>query len=500
MTYRVDGTSPNEPQRDSGKTSCNKKNNKMVHSLFSKFDLINALDNNYTAVYKPKTKEDVKPFLEIFDKTDSQDLFGNIVEGGDNFYNDNEIKTLRNRLKECFPKCVGVFDKFIEKYETKSDTDKLITNFNMIYKDTTQFFAMGNPQFFSYCMRDLSNDNLLEVMKEYKGAGLFFDAYLNANYWDTTNGTHFIEELKEKSIGYASYLLDIAKKNNIYTEDYEKELNETLVKNDIKYYTIAIQRLADRIIISTDKNKTLDASKRAIEIKEPNGQIDSNYIQGYTGDCWLISSIVSMCSDKGILDKLNSLITVNKKDDIIESVTVNIHGNDYTIDYENLKNANEYATGDLDVRALEIALNKFMHENDLGNGDISAGWFSDDAYKYIFGEDNVEINKFKNENGDFEPEKYLETIKENSNKNILSNIQLNDGESDYLYGKSKKHAKDEDGKVVRLLYSHTYTYKRLDSEYFYFCDPQNQQKELRIPIEEFEDTFGYGVVYKVNLS
>ena len=117
-------------------------------------------------------------------------------------------------------------------------------------------------------------------------------------------------------------------------------------------------------------------------------------------DCWFLSPLKAMCKDKDFLKKINDMISVNKEKGVIKSVTVTLHGKDYAIDYDNLKGANEYATGDMDVRALEMALNQYMQENNLGEGDIDLGWKEKDAYIFLFGEDNVEVTDYT-VNGNF---------------------------------------------------------------------------------------------------
>ena len=226
--------------------------------------------------------------------------------------------------------------------------------------------------------------------------------------------------------------------------------------------------------------------------------IDEEFTQGYTGDCWFLAALNSMCVDKEILEKINNMITINKDGDIIKSITVNIQGKGYTIDYKNLRDANEYAWGDIDVRALEIAVNKYMHENNIGEGDITLGATKNDlAYKILFGEDNVEVNNYaeKNEYGyaEFDAEKYINTLKENKNDEVFSNIG-----SIYFDKKEGKccYVTDENNEQVKLIPAHAYKYSRIDNEFYYFRNPHAPEKELHIPIADIAKTFNNAVIVK----
>ena len=91
-----------------------------------------------------------------------------------------------------------------------------------------------------------------------------------------------------------------------------------------------------------------------------NGKIDATFNQGYVGDCWLLSAIKSLSIHPKGLEMLNDLISLNDKG----NVTVQLKGvkRTYTIPKEELEGANEFAQGDLDIRAIELAVNKYLHE------------------------------------------------------------------------------------------------------------------------------------------
>jgi predicted nucleic acid-binding Zn-ribbon protein len=367
-----------------------------------------------------------------------------------------------------------------------------------------------------YTLEDLTTENLLDVLKEWKGSVPLLP-FISTNseggfamfYKQGEEGEEYQNKIIQKFKGFGDYLLNKAKEENIYCKDYEEKIQKYYEEGNLIFLSVEVGRLADRIIISTDNEKTLPASKRALELKEPNGQIDEAYVQGYTGDCWFIGALASICADKNAHDRLNQMITVNKENDEIKSVTVNIQGNEYQIDYEELKNANEYATGDLDIRAVEIALNRYLHDNELG--DLDLGGDVIDGYKYLFGEENIIVNDFKNKkeadeseymtiknNDDYENQfnanEYIEEIKKHVNGAISTiGIYKNGTYED----NTPKFAIDKDGKKVELKAHHAYTYTRIDSEYYYFKDTHDLQNELKIKIDDFAKTFECGTIVEL---
>ena len=468
--------------------------------------------------------------FKLFDRADKEDIAGNRISrsSADLILNQNEQKIFLAKLKEKHPRLFKIVNKFIKSLQSKSDAEKIADIFNLKENDSS---LIGNDQIFVYGLSLLNNENLISVEREYDGLSLLYDIFedinerakyndkaKNEDYYNETTGEYYYEykdrnpelvekaqkDLKifeEKCIGFANYLLITAKKKNIYTKDYEKDIANAINIKDIKSLAIATQRLADRIIITTDKNKAFNASKNALKPKEANGQIDADFVQGFTGDCWFLSSLKSMCSDEEFLKRINDMITVNKEGDIIKSVTVKIQEKDYTIDYENIKCANEYATGDMDIRAIEMAMNQYMRENDLGYGDISLGWEEQDAYKFLFGEDNVEVTEYCNdENPDeLDSEKYLKVLKENSDGKIISSLGINHYDIN-LDQEEQLFAEDKNGKPEEIQYGHSYNYTRIDEKYLYFTDPNNPKKELRVLHEKVGKIFDTACTVKLRVN
>lgn len=488
-------------------TSPTKSDVKVPVALFT----INILNR---AVESSLTEEEFEKLFDLCEEADKEDLYGKFIsedEITDFILNENEQKNFLNNLKENHPKLYKIVNSFVENLKGKSDEEKIANNLYLKREDP--YLLHGNEQLITYGLEYLNNDNLMSVSKNYKDTCMLYQLYADAKarvdkyekiinkelapedsycYIELKNkALKDLETIKEKSLDYANHIIQLAKQNNIYIKDYKKALETALENNDIKNIAIYTQRLSDRVFMQFDREElSVNASKRAIELKEPNGQIDTTFVQGYTGDCWFLSSLKSMCSDPKILERINNMITVKKDGNTITSVTVSIQGKYYTIDYENLKAANEYSTGDMDVRALEMALNQYVHENNLLDGDITLGGQGKDAYNLLFGEENIEVSEYTVNGDDFEfdSERYLNTLRTNTENYIISNLTIY-GYSSHFDDEDKLFAEDKEGKQVELHFAHAYNYTKIDDKFLYFTDPLAPEKELKIPQERVGKVF-----------
>lgn len=484
---------PNVEQTpQSSKTPAAKSQVKKPAVLFSYDIMLMEIKNEL------KQKESEKLY-KLFEKADTEDLYGNQTfrTSADLILNENEQNNLFTKLKKKYPRLYKVVNEFIQNLQAETNAEKIANIFNLKGYDSS---LDNNDQIFAYGLSYLNNSNLLDVSKEYDGLSLLYDIFEDL---DKRADDKELKEFKEKCKGFANHLINTAKKINIYTKDYENVIEKAVNNNDTKNLAVYTQRLADRIIITTDKEKSFSASKNALKLKDANGKIDADFVQGYTGDCWFLCSLKSMCGDEEFLKRINNLITVNKENDVIKSITVDIQGKDYTIDYENIKQANEYATGDLDVRALEMAINQYMHENNSGHGDISLGWEEKDAYKFLLGEDNVEVTEyFSNDKfydtdfQKFDSERYLNVLKEKSGNNVISSLGIYGYNS--AYDKDDKlFAENTNGEQVEINYGHSYNYTKIDKKYLYFTDPNAPKQELRVPLEKVGEIFDCACTVKL---
>ena len=423
--------------------------------------------------------DDWNTLMNLYDEIDSKNVDEFLDEEPDSILNKEEQKNLLEALKNKHPYIYGIVNKFFEKLQNKSNTNRIADNL---------LFANSEESIIAQELKNLNKDNCMDIIKIYNGTSLLHDLYSITdnrikNSKNITNALQDLKLIKNKCTELAEYYINYAKTNNIYIEDYEQEIKLSTQNDDIKNLTIATQRLLDRILVTTDKNKELGVSKKAIKLKEANGKVDETFVQGYTGDCWFLSALHSMRRDENVLQEINNMITINKENGAIKSVTVNLQGKNYIIDYKNLKGAKEYASGDLDVRALEMAINKFMHENNYAGGDINLSGYPEDACKILFGEKNIKTtNYLLNSNEKFN--KYLDALKDDTFKKLSSTISTDKDAS----------AQDKDGNIIKLIQYHEYCYSKIDKNFFYFINPHSPEIELKIPINKINDVFLHATI------
>lgn len=121
----------------------------------------------------------------------------------------------------------------------------------------------------------------------------------------------------------------------------------------------------------------------------PNGKIDKYTYQNHIGDCWLLSSLDSVSELKCGQEYINNCI---ENDATNKEVKVKLKGGKviYTFSYEEIQNAYSFSIGDADMKALEMAYDKYHKEfmpNDKDN--IYGGWMKD-AFEILSGNKPME--------------------------------------------------------------------------------------------------------------
>ena len=210
---------------------------------------------------------------------------------------------------------------------------------------------------------------------------------------------------------------------------------------------------------------------------QPNGEIDAAFEQGYTGDCWLIASIVSIKNNPEMKSKLDDMINVTYEADnsTVKEVSVTIKGNDYKISAEELNGAIEYSTGDLDVRALEIAVNRYCLENDIS--DINEGGLGKNAFEILF--DGAVVQSFENVT-----DENFDILRRD---NVVAVTRGVDAEDITL--KSGFTGRDSTGNSVNIVTSHAYSISKVDENNVYLINPWASEEIIQMSIEDFKQAF-----------
>lgn len=386
----------------------------------------------------------------IFVEVDKWNKKGKSCSEGDGWLNSKEYYMFSNLLK----KAETLYEKFTQ------------TNLYTFNKDRYNLHNLF--------LDDSVDADFINSLPEQEIQGL-----VNNISFETDRGE--IDKSKAKQL--FKIQLQLLKNNNCYTDDLENLVNMLLKDySNKKFNKIPLESLKNHI------NCRLAAAKKDnkdIELKEPNGSIDANFKQGYTGDCWLLSTIKALASDEKGLEKLNNMISVQKDDEKVTGVTVHLQGKDYIISREELYSSIEYSTGDLDVRALEIAVNRFCLENSYD--DINTGGHSGLGYSILLGDaDKVkEFAKMKPQ--DF----YL-------GNDFMNNLKTGNRVGTIGGAYSNTYAIDvETGEKVKLIGNHEYAITGSDTEFVYLSNPHDSSKKLKLEIDNINNTFAKGLIYDI---
>lgn len=402
------------------------------------------------------SKEEEEKLNTVFFKVDKWDKNGKCCPKGDSYLN----------AKEYY-----LFSKLIE------NTDDLYEKFTQ-----TGLYSWNKDR---YTLENLFLENSVDA--------LFINSLPEKDVLEFTKDISFerygYQIDKKKAKQFFNIQLQLLRNNNCYTEDLEVLANNLLAEYSHKNHGSEQAALCLALdSLKTHINDRLAAVKsdKPIEIKEPNGKIDADFKQGHTGDCWLLASIKALASDEKGLEKLNNMISVQKDGEKLTSVTVHLQGKDYVISSEELHSAVEYSTGDLDVRALEIAVNRFCLENSFK--DITAGGYSGFGYSILMG-DMEQVKEFaKKKPQDFGlHDDFKEDLKANSRVGTIGGAYPN------TYAINA-----ETGEKVKLVQEHEYAITGSDSEFVYLANSHDTSQKLKLNVDDVLATFANGYLYNIS--
>lgn len=225
---------------------------------------------------------------------------------------------------------------------------EIITNINSSSK------LFGNSKTLTKYTNMINVNNAIKIVQEFKNT--YGYSIFNAIMRDVFMSSN----IKEKALKHINNMLMKAMKlKGIYTDDYNK-----LINGHIEYEKKKLGKMKSKDI-DQDLRGLFDRYNHTInkknETHEANGKIDKEFKQGdYVQDCWLIAPIKSLAKNPKGQELLGQIISTDKKGDII--VKLKGVNKKYIITKDELRGANEFSQGDLDVRAIEIAINRYLHE------------------------------------------------------------------------------------------------------------------------------------------
>ncbi len=272
-------------------------------------------------------------------------------------------------------------------------------------------------------------------------------------------------------------MLSSAKSKGVYVDDLSKDFNKEID------YQMKKSGLASAAFLNSFESKLKDRMEvKDIDrsITRPNGKIDQNFSQGHTGDCWLISSIQAVAQTPKGRQILNNSLRVDKAGNTY--VTLKGANKTYKITPKELNGATNFSTGDGDVRAIEIAMDRYFKEergvrlrNDLNGNHPQV------AFRLLTGKGGR--NFFSDSYGRLTEMWFSDSQINNFNKpNHIAVVFKSSG-------KNVSFSSPKNGEKVTLHSSHAYTVKGSDKSNVYLINPWDTSKTIAVPRKTFKEFF-----------
>ena len=415
------------------------------------------------------------------------------VDDGDGIVSQLEIDTINRIFKEQDKNKNGIYEeedlKQIANIKkngweiAKNKINVALQIYNDIYAKNRMGFPTTGKNIAQH-VKAITPDNVWSVIKAYE---------------DKTDGEESIFAGIMGEVGlkyseraeYCRYIINMLAmhyaKKGIYIEDILQDFNK-----ELDYQRDTWSR-ADTERLDAIANKLMRRFHLKNEAKNiaPNGKIDGNFHQGAAGDCWLLASIkaISMCP-KG-LKILNDSVKVHANGD----VTVTLKGvkKSYTFTRKEIYGNIQLSSGDLDVRAVEMAVDKYIAEergikSNSGEKRIDINGNNEAiAYKILLGKGDW--NHFYKKGSTLDEwlngkryEIRQEHIDRFNDKNHIVCVSASSEKKNLIL-------EEAGSKETKLLTGHAYAVSRADNKYVYLINPYDTSKEIRVNIKTFKSFF-----------
>ncbi|MBR6098124.1 hypothetical protein IKP85_00080 [bacterium] len=240
---------------------------------------------------------------------------------------------------------------------------------NLTFAMSATLAAETKENFINSYLNFITFDNVKEVLKGFKetyGNRSFLSVIMKSRDLDIDVRIRLAKRIFEV---YYNRLRELG----INPADFENKINKEFNAQKSSWLPANADDLDVYLEKITKKCETLEK----FDENAPNGKIDQNFGQGAAGDCWLIAAIKGIAKTPKGKELLNNSIKANPDG----SITVTLKGvnKTYRISKQELeKGKSKYSYGDPDVRAIEIAIEKYIKDsNILGIGNPSNNFKSD---------------------------------------------------------------------------------------------------------------------------
>lgn len=271
---------------------------------------------------------------------------------------------------------------------------------------------------------------------------------------------------ESKKIYIAGIVDRIIEKANVLADYSTKELDEELDR-------FLDDEISDVTNIQSLYKQTAEALK-IVEESDLNGLIDKDFEQGGVGDCYLLAVIKSLSMHPYTEAIINDCVKIDK--DGNARVTLKGVNKTFTVTKAELESDN-YSNGDPDVKAIEIAVEKYLKkygdpfdrsDKTLDSGNERSAYFiltGKTAYYY------------KGVISD----KLLAKINKN---NTLACVAITNSNRSSI----KLSSNTRDGEIV-LETGHSYTFAGSDENYVYLINPWDTSTKIQLTRTEFKKYF-----------
>lgn len=462
----------NEPYKiekySNGEIYAIQENNKIKAPIAD--DITEAL-NQYT---EEKNEKNQQILLDTLSRLTEQNTI-DILKA----YKDKNGVDLLEKLSKIFEEEIGWSVKDPEIYDGPQETwetyHKILDNIKFFNIDNIDYIVerldseIYSPDNLLICFEMIDETNATLVAQRYQektGRGLMSDIITKIPEFGS-NKEIFVDTLSQ------------------YSENFNKETLLGILNSDIDYLMNRKEAYVEDIKLDMKQNR-MNEVKQLVDLRRflnrshsmnPDGemkyQLKAPFNQGSTGDCWLLGDIISLAEKTHGIAHLDKLTTPDENGNI----TVSLPGaeKEYFITKEEIENFDHLSDGNAFVRAIEIAVDKYMKEaayDGASNVDIN-GNSLDFGYRLLIGYG-------------FETEFDRELAKDFNRENEFYCVGFYTHNTNETTRNKYAVATNNSGECFSFVSEHAYGVVGSDDKYVYIKNPYNSEEKLKIEHEALE--------------